>query len=559
MNKSLRFLAIGLALAVLLVSQVGVDRSTEAAPIEEKNDTVEFAGPAGTGDAAEQQDFYRPGVTVDFYLKDPDLALPTGNRTATVTFTVPSGTVTGGNGFTLIVPPDPLNGDPSGTYAPQIGTNGTTTAETGFGAGVADNGVSDETTFMANEHWMGYMGTADTPLDGTPVVTVRNADQPGQNGNRLVTSSNPETGVFAIFENVNGRSPTTDDDPATTTIEVTFKYHVADKIGADQRAGTTAGSDENRVRITSSSDGIGEWVPVTEVVAIGSTTTNPTSNIYYGSIYLEPDSSKASKNDGEIGVRDGDTLTVTLYEDDHVTVVDDDTATIDGEKPAILSISPGDKTVTDRSSPVVTVTVTDAGSGIDTSFPRDHVDISIVDGDDTCRIPDIRLTATRLSGSEVDILFRNTGSWIIGGSGLPCDMSPDIGDGGNVAEHNVDSISIIPGENNHGRQFTIEVVARDVAGNEQTKSAKVTIDTRAPALVDGSTTGMNWDAKKEEETADPAAIKLVFNEGLDADSVDVSDFVVENPDVSVESVQVAGADAENDEGEERGRLPEALR
>ena len=118
----------------------------------------------------------------------------------------------------------------------------------------------------------------------------------------------------------------------------------------------------------------------------GSTTTAPTSNIYHGSIYLEPDSSKASKNVGQIGVRDGDTLTVAFYESNHITVVDDDTATIDGEKPAILSISPGEGTVTDRSSPVVTVTVSDGGSGIDTSFPRDHVDITIVDGTVKCRI-----------------------------------------------------------------------------------------------------------------------------------------------------------------------------
>ena len=89
MNKSLRFLAIGLALAVLLVSQVGVDRAAEAVPITEKNDTVEFAGPAGTDDAAEQQDFYKTDGTVDFYLKDPDLALPTSGRTAKVTFAVP--------------------------------------------------------------------------------------------------------------------------------------------------------------------------------------------------------------------------------------------------------------------------------------------------------------------------------------------------------------------------------------------------------------------------------------------------------------------------------------
>ena len=124
---------------------------------------------------------------------------------------------------------------------------------------------------------------------------------------RLVTSNNPETGEFAIFGNVTGQSAMyveNEDGPivdvngrqstATTTVTVTFKYHVADMIGADQRAGSTAGSDQNRVRVTSSSDGIGEWVEVREVADIGSTVPSPTSSIYHGSIYLEPDSKIAS-------------------------------------------------------------------------------------------------------------------------------------------------------------------------------------------------------------------------------------------------------------------------
>ena len=112
-----------------------------------------------------------------------------------------------------------------------------------------------------------------------------------------------------------------------------------------------------------------------------------------------------------------------------------------------------------------------------------------------------------------------------------------------LANYKANSVSIDPGDNNNGVQFTIKVVARDVAGNENEKLAKLTIDTKAPALEDGSTTGVNWDAKKKKEVDDRAAIKVVFNEALDASTVDVSDFVVENPDVSIESLQVAGADA----------------
>ena len=80
MNKSLKFLAIGLALAVLLVSQVGVDRSAEAAAIVALDDTEEFAGPSPMTWVREQ-DYFKPGDTVNFYLKDPDsLALPTNNQ-----------------------------------------------------------------------------------------------------------------------------------------------------------------------------------------------------------------------------------------------------------------------------------------------------------------------------------------------------------------------------------------------------------------------------------------------------------------------------------------------
>ena len=92
----------------------------------------------------------------------------------------------------------------------------------------------------------------------------------------------------------------------------------------------------------------------------------------------------------------------------------------------------------------------------------------------TCRIYDTQLTATRLSSSEVDILFRNTGSWVTGGAGLTCDQGPDPALMATVmvprsthANYKANSESINPGDNNNGVQFTIKVVARDVAGNEK--------------------------------------------------------------------------------------------
>ena len=85
-------------------------------------------------------------------------------------------------------------------------------------------------------------------------------------------------------------------------------------------------------------------------------------------------------------------MTVQFYEKDHVTVVDDDTATIGRarSRPS-ASISPADgNDCRTRSSPVVTHSPSATPDrAIDTSdFPDvDHVDlVSIVDfGNDVCR------------------------------------------------------------------------------------------------------------------------------------------------------------------------------
>ena len=110
---------------------------------------------------------------------------------------------------------------------------------------------------------------------------------------------------------------------------------------------------------------------------------------------------------------------------DHTTIIDTDTAIVDAEDPNVSVISPGGGTVTKDSSPAVSFTVTDDGSGFNTSRPRDHVDMFVVDpvgGLVECQINNDLLTATRLSASEIEILFRNTengGDWISGG-GLNC-------------------------------------------------------------------------------------------------------------------------------------------
>ena len=91
MNKSLKFLAIGLALAVLLVSQIGVDRSVVAhgviGPDHEVDlvrldqDEVMFVDAHG-----QEKAYYMFGDMVHFLLRDNDLAQDTSRFTETVTW-----------------------------------------------------------------------------------------------------------------------------------------------------------------------------------------------------------------------------------------------------------------------------------------------------------------------------------------------------------------------------------------------------------------------------------------------------------------------------------------
>ena len=567
MNKSLRFLAIGLALAVLLVSQVGVDRSAEAVTVKLTDGNVKFTADPVADDAdsvaqlaaLEEKDFYRPGVSANpvfanFFLRGDDLALDTANRVTTVTWTVPEGTLMDPT-FTLGSRPAGTNGE--NDTAPSIEGTPSMPHDPDFGAGRTTK-FDTVTTYTTSGPWAMYRGDTTTPLDGDPLVIVANAGS-GQtisvdeNGKRLLRRSNADTGSFSILDDVTPRVPEADGDSGTTTIVAKFKYHVSDVFAEDQDKGAGAGPDQNRAKVTSSSDSVGAWVTITEVKGVGSTSTAPTSNIYHGSVRLTGDSRDASNDKNAVWVRDGDTLTVTFYEDDHVTEIGSDTAIIDAEDPSISGVSPSDGTVTDDNSPVVTFMVTDDGAGFDTSNPRGHVDVFVVADDNrSCRINDDQLTATRLSSSEVEILFRNTaGSWAAGGPGLTCDNTQ--GDVSGVNTLHVDTTSI--GDNNHGKEFMIKVVAVDRAGNMKETPVKVTIDTGNPAL-DAASTGKSWDGKKV--TDDRAGIMLTFTESLQADSVDASDFTVENPDVTVEDVIVGGLNGDSKTSDEDKLLNELV-
>ena len=160
---------------------------------------------------------------------------------------------------------------------------------------------------------------------------------------------------------------------------------------------------------------------ITEVKAVGSTSTAPQTNVYHGAIMLSSDAKATQSGDGRVWVRDGDTITVEVYEDDNTTVITSDTATIDAEDPSISGLSPSGGTVTDDSSPVVSFTIIDDGAGFDTGNPQGHITLTVESQGQTCEIPENRVTATRLSRTEMELLFRNPGgSWAQGAAGLAC-------------------------------------------------------------------------------------------------------------------------------------------
>ena len=516
MNKSLKFLAIGLALAVLLVSQVGVDRTAEA-EVTLKDGNIEFTNELGDEVSRLKKDFFKPGDTANFFLKDSGLAEPTTIRQTTVTWSLDAAgagqDVEIGDVLSLVT------GEITDRFGDSADTFSTTTDSLTAHAGYAPAGDASA-----------------TPLDGDPVVKVNGAK-------RAIDSVDASDGTFQFLREVDVVSS------GTTTIEAVFRYHVADMFEKSNK-GTGAEDNENRVRVFSESDPVGAWLTITEVENVGTTVTAPTTDIYHGSVVLTDDPRDAVDSRGVndpndempdmVSVRDGDTLTVEYYQDNHTTVIASDTATIDDEDPAIVSIEAEGGPVTNDDSPAVRFTVSDDGSGFDTSAPKLHVTLDI----GGCEVPDSDLIATGLTGTEITMLYRSDGDW---SDGLDCAPGTSFtADTESIVEEN---------SNNHGTEFTIMVTVEDGAGNMSDDDIKLTIDTSAPSFDQNNTeTGVGWDPDKDKETKDRASIRLAFNESLQVDSVDADDFEVENPDVTVEDVIVGGVNVKDGAQQENERV-----
>ena len=547
--KILSFLSLA---ALLFVSFVQFDTTENVEAVTPGTDKVLFLN-----DSAAKITYYKPGDTALFYINDADLqTINTGVGTWTTLTTAVQHTSSYMIGSTV------LRADPVGATAPAglaIGSNVlacyAASIRGGFGAagslqgangtaalgcnaasaaGLDLSGGANSTDFTMNAVGVA-VGTLDddnailssydsatpanTPFSEIPVVKI------GGN-NATIDNYSSASGTFSLVNGVNAA--------ATDTVEVTFKYHLTDNYTSTTG---TATSSNNRAKITSTSDPIGEWVDIEEVAAYTSSAAgNATSNKYRGKLDLSSDASKSAAGDNHIWVQEADTLTVTFYDTDHSTVINSHSVTIDATNPTVTAISPSDGSYNKDTSPTLTFTIGDLQAGLDTSTLGNNIAVSIrgeAAHDDDCVVADSELTFTSVSSTEMNI------SLSIAAAGTKWSAVPTYSAGADCANRNgggfgLDTTTLQTNGNSHGKESYFTITATDKAGNTKTvttTSSNFRIDSVAPDMLSAAT-GTWWDATNlvDKTTGDAIknTVKVVFNESLDPASVTVDDFEVDD-------------------------------
>jgi len=321
---------------------------------------------------------------------------------------------------------------------------------------------------------------ATTPWTGTPVVTASTT------GSQTVGSKDVDAGTVTVML-ATGVSTTT----------VAFDYHVADSW-----AGSS--TTDRRAKVVSTSDPQGEYVTISEVASVGSTTASPDSQVFLGSIALSDDASKQGTNGDGLWVQDGDTLTVS-YLNSAAAVLDSDAIAVDAVKPTVTSISPADDDITNTISPTIIFDVTDTGSGIN-SLAATAISIAVWDGVATTTIgvadtPHASLPSFQPIADGYRVVYSQTTTWLT-----------TVALGGFAA---VD-----------GTAFTWTLTATDKAGNSTAITNDLTIDVTKP-IVSSALTGTSYSASTELETTSKTdSVKVTFSEVLDATTVAAADFTV---------------------------------
>ncbi len=535
--KILSFLSLA---ALLFVSFVQFDTTENVEAVTPANDKVLFLDNSGN-----KITYYKPGDTALFYINDADLqTIKTGVgkwdglTTAvahTASYMIGSTVEIAATTAILACYKHSVRGGFGAAGTLDSGTDNLCATTTGWdlagGPNSGDFSMGDGTDMDDDNTILSTYDSAtpaNTPFSEVPTVTVGTSTA-------TVDNYNSASGTFSLVNGVNAA--------AADDVTVTFKYHLTDKY----LSGTSNTTTNNRAKITSTSDPIGEWVDIEEVDAYTSSASGAaTSNKYRGKLDLSSDASKSAANDNAIWVQEGDKLTVSYYESDHSTLINSHEVTIDATNPTITALSPADGTYLKDTSPTLTFTISDAQSGLDTSTLGNNVALSIMGENahnDDCTVADSELTFTSVSSTEMKI------SLSIAAAGTKWSANPTYSSGNDCANRNgggfgLDTTTLQSSGNSHGKESYFTIVATDKAGNTKTlttTSANFRIDSVAPDMTQ-ATTGTWWDATNLVDKTTGAAIKntikVTFNESLDPATVTVDDFEVD--DVKPASLVLGG-------------------
>ncbi len=226
------------------------------------------------------------------------------------------------------------------------------------------------------------------------------------------------------------------------------------------------------VNVRSTQDSTGISVELTE--------TGLSTGVFAGTLKVLA-AAESDPDTNSIAAIDGSLITVT-YDDDGTSRID--TATVETTEPSIQLVAPADGTATQVLTPRLIAEVTDADSGIN----ADSIVFNVGEGATTTMVTTVPIA------------------------------------GGLRAEVQLQGVS--QGETTIDWSVTVS----DVAGNSNTSdSSSIRIDTSPPS-VESATTGNHLDADGEAVAdpamADPTSVQVVFNEDLDGESVQASDFRV---------------------------------
>jgi len=382
------------------------------------------------------------------------------------------------------------------------------------------------------------------------------------------------------------------DVPGSATNDLTASYTFN---GQQTYSALAAGA--KRVHITSTSDATGEWIAIAEVADEGSDDAIVTydagvttfidnrtkmghidSSIFRGTVSINTDASAGAADNGAVWVQDGDTLTANYYQAKNTStsatgaLISSTTATIDSTAPTISGVSPADGTLTKDTTPSLTFTIEDGGSGFDSSVSNfgDHVEVSV----NGCDIPDSALGVTAHSTGSITIMYNAAVDWTgsaaktVGGAAtvVNCQSTETANathvrasGGFNVTSDG--SAVALTSSTVHGTLFSWYVKATDDAGNWKalgdnvhnltattTSELDLRIDTKAPAAT--AVTGAKaWSESEKKDVSDNSSVKITFDESLDANSVVAADFTVSGVGVTsstIQTVTMGGTGASTD-------------